>query len=570
MRYHKILIVSLLFILTAGKLSASHYYGADLYYTHVAGNTYKVTLVAFGDCSGGQFISFPRRKALIHIRQGSKEILRDFLLLEEPKNGIEVTPVCPAEINNTACKGGTIPGVKKFVYSKEFTLSGAAPDWKFLYFGSTDSAVIAGRSNSLTNVSPAGIITLEATLDNTKEHNSSPVYSTIATPFYCVNRPVNFNPGALDGDGDSLVYELVTGMDSNVAVRYIPGFTPKAPLDVVPGAFGFSTSTGQLAFTPRNTQKSLVVYQVKEYRKGILIGSSMREMTVVVMDCINNPPGGVLSNTVGATQLNSVTVKTCKGSHELVFDINPADADNGHIINMVANGLPKDAKLEITDNNTTRPRSKFVWPMPDLPDGDYTFFVTYTDDGCPIASKQTQAYTIRIAPDTITSQATEAGCRKRGVVTVAVPPAWDSWNYEAFESGKVVHKRTGIGTYITSDSMQPGRYVIKAVNNIGCIAETTAEVPEGCFLADIPTAFSPNGDGSNDILYVMGEGVLEMQLKIYNRWGQVVFESRDLKTGWDGTYNGAEAPMESYAYVLTLVLKNGQSLYKKGNITLIR
>jgi gliding motility-associated-like protein len=570
-RYHKAFLLTLLFILSAGKLFATHFYGVDLFYTHMSGNTYKVSMVAFGDCSGAQFPTFSSLRPGIHIMKGNTEFISDFLDQEPPKAGIEVTPVCPDELGNTTCvnPSGTVPGVKKFVYSKEFTLSGPAPDWRFVFLGETDGTTIAGRSNSLTNVNPVGTINLEATLNNTQQDNSSPEYTTIATPFYCENKPVNFNPGAVDADGDSLVYELVPGMDQGVVLTYVSGYSGSNPINAVAGTFGFSSSTGQLMFTPASIQKSLVVYRVSEYRKGQLLGTSMREMTVVIMPCDNNPPAGEVSNASGSTIVDSVSVQTCIGNHELSFDINPVDAD-GNKIFMVVNGLPKGATLDITDNNTTNPQGHFVWNMPVLPDGEYTFFVTCTDDGCPIASKQTRAYTIRIGPENIYANPFAAGCTTQGFLEIMSPSGWLPWSCKIYRDGAVVNKNAGIYSYSWGDSIAPGKYKAQAVNYLGCTAELVVDVPLDCEVADIPNAFSPNGDGKNDVLYVRGSNMQTMSFKVYNRWGQIVFETHDPSKGWDGKYKASEAPVEAYAYVLSVVFKSGGVFQKQGNITLLR
>jgi gliding motility-associated-like protein len=86
----------------------------------------------------------------------------------------------------------------------------------------------------------------------------------------------------------------------------------------------------------------------------------------------------------------------------------------------------------------------------------------------------------------------------------------------------------------------------------------------------IPTGFSPNGDGQNDILYVRGAAIKTMDLKIYNRWGQLIFQTNTQEVGWDGTYNGQPQPMEAYGYVLTATFIDGTNRTLKGNITLLR
>ena len=93
---------------------------------------------------------------------------------------------------------------------------------------------------------------------------------------------------------------------------------------------------------------------------------------------------------------------------------------------------------------------------------------------------------------------------------------------------------------------------------------------EDAGVIDIPTAFTPDGDGINDVLYVKGFGIDDMQLLIYNRWGELIFETSDYRVGWDGTYRGKLQPMEVYVYSLTGSFADNVIIEKKGNITLLR
>jgi gliding motility-associated-like protein len=92
----------------------------------------------------------------------------------------------------------------------------------------------------------------------------------------------------------------------------------------------------------------------------------------------------------------------------------------------------------------------------------------------------------------------------------------------------------------------------------------------------LPNTFSPNGDGSNDIFYVRGKGVNRIQsLKIFNRWGQMVFEKRDFMpndagAGWNGTFNGKRADMDVYIYIAEVICENSAIVALKGDVTLIR
>jgi gliding motility-associated-like protein len=88
----------------------------------------------------------------------------------------------------------------------------------------------------------------------------------------------------------------------------------------------------------------------------------------------------------------------------------------------------------------------------------------------------------------------------------------------------------------------------------------------------VPNTFTPNGDGQNDILKVFGPGVESVkQVRIFNRWGQMVFETNDPDgIGWDGTFNGEELNPGVFVYYMDVECINGERTIKKGDITLLR
>lgn len=89
-------------------------------------------------------------------------------------------------------------------------------------------------------------------------------------------------------------------------------------------------------------------------------------------------------------------------------------------------------------------------------------------------------------------------------------------------------------------------------------------------LVDVPNAFTPNGDGKNDRVTVRGYGIQTMDWRIFNRWGKMVFQSKNPGDGWDGFFNGALQPQEVYVYVLNITFSDGTKFQKKGDITLVR
>lgn len=118
-------------------------------------------------------------------------------------------------------------------------------------------------------------------------------------------------------------------------------------------------------------------------------------------------------------------------------------------------------------------------------------------------------------------------------------------------------------------------YVVVVTDEFGCIRTDTVLI----FVRDViceepyvfvPNAFSPNGDGRNDILYVRGEVIQEVVFKVYDRWGEKVFETTDLSNGWDGTFRGQPCEPGVYDYHLQVTCLGTKRYFKKGNVTLLR
>jgi gliding motility-associated-like protein len=83
----------------------------------------------------------------------------------------------------------------------------------------------------------------------------------------------------------------------------------------------------------------------------------------------------------------------------------------------------------------------------------------------------------------------------------------------------------------------------------------------------IPSAFSPNGDGINDTFGVKGEGIKNYHLLVYNRWGELLFESTNPKQQWDGKFDGQRVEQGTYVYQLYALGEGNKG--KSGSVTLI-
>lgn len=115
------------------------------------------------------------------------------------------------------------------------------------------------------------------------------------------------------------------------------------------------------------------------------------------------------------------------------------------------------------------------------------------------------------------------------------------------------------------------RYFLTASTEHGCVLRDSIDVlvnTESIF--DLPNAFVP-GNGNNNILKISGRGRATLKrFKVFNRWGNVVFETTNIEDGWDGTFNGKPQPTGVYLYQIEAVTNTGKVINKQGNVTLIR
>ncbi len=120
--------------------------------------------------------------------------------------------------------------------------------------------------------------------------------------------------------------------------------------------------------------------------------------------------------------------------------------------------------------------------------------------------------------------------------------------------------------------VSPTTYFLTTFSDLGCPATDSVFV-DISFDIDliVPTAFSPNGDGVNDVFRLFPDGINEVRyFRIYNRWGEIVFDGEDITSEWDGTFNGEMQDIGVYVVVIRAVRPVSSDMLFQGNVTLIR
>ena len=115
------------------------------------------------------------------------------------------------------------------------------------------------------------------------------------------------------------------------------------------------------------------------------------------------------------------------------------------------------------------------------------------------------------------------------------------------------------------------RIKLIGINELGCVDSITKNLTiKEDFIINIPNSFTPNGDIHNQKLVVQGHQIFEYNLKIFDRWGELIFESNAINDSWDGTKNGVDSQIGVYVYIVNSTDIQGNRHTKRGHVTLIR
>lgn len=460
--YLRSLLLSGMFLLLGTNSYANHISAMDLSYTFVSStgsgtsmsSVYLVTVTIFGNCSdmSGSYATLPTTSPQVCVYNGSTLFTTLNLALQGP--GRNVTNVCPADTGLTTCSSpsNTIDGNAKYVYQATVTLTGTSSLWRFIYQGYNGSGAAAGRSSLITTLgggSGTSVVYLCDTLNNTAAipYNTSTDLPEIPTPYYCLNEPDNYNPGANNVLGDSLVFQLVTprvGSGSNTCsattpgnVTYAGGVSATNPIQST-SSFTFSSTNGQMSFVPTATAVSVVDYNIREFRNGVFVGNCMREMNIAVKTCTAPAPvGAIRTPTNGAILSDSTTFESCVNSGVFSFTIAGYDADPTVSVTMTPSNLPAGSTYSIANNNTTHPVATFTWTSTGVTPGTYPFNILFSGNTCPVTSSASLAFNVIVEPNPTAILGTTTICSGNNVTLsdALTGGTWSSSNTSVATAG---------------------------------------------------------------------------------------------------------------------------------------
>jgi hypothetical protein len=440
---HIRLVFVLVSVFLAGFSRADHFSGASVTYACQGGNTYMVYLDLYLDCAGAaitpQTLNFSNSCGVVFTRANLV-----------PTSVEVVSPACPAELGNTVCDGGTLPGIRRYRFEVSVFLS-PCNFW-------TISWSICCRAN-LVNLANVPGIYAQATLNNTGGLcDASPVFEDSGILYVCAGQPVVYNPGVSDPNGHTMQFALVSasfGTPAQANVLYAPGYSGAQP---IPG-ITIDPATGQLSFTTNTVGSYVIVIEVTTFTAaGVLIGRVMRDFIVVVRPCDDPPPSTQgLSNLTNGILVSPNAIQVCNGASfcvDVVF-VDPVPATVLTVISNTASQLPG---ATFTTSGTNPLTVTLCWTA-DVAQLPRNIFIQVSDNACPISNQASTSILITgVLPTPITPNAGTNGILETcpgfptvGLITLlgGTPDPGGSWTAPngTFFSGTFVPGVSAVGVY---------------------------------------------------------------------------------------------------------------------------
>ena len=474
------------------KTYATHGAGLDISYECInrgsTSDSYKIIVKFYRDCSSSS------TAASNFFLEANSSCGSSLTLLPQVSGPTFITPLCPG--SSAPCSNGGLVELEEYIYEAIISLDHCS-DWVINVCAS------GNRNNAITTIiSPANQdLCVEAEINNLNVCNNSPSFSEYPAPYICIGQTYCYNNGAVDIEGDSLMYSLTNPLNGWGGVTYVAGYSPSNP---IAGTTTFDEFTGDLCMNATQNQVSVIAMKITEYRNGVKIGSVTRDIQIIVLACSTTPPiltgfNGSPQNVTNSTPLDDSLHFCATGSNALSVTIEaPLGSSNNK--NMSWSAIAgTNAAFTVSNNNSSNPIGTLSWTPQyiDVANSPYTFSVVVEDDACPVNNLFTYTYTISLSSALdfdIISSTISPSCAGYSDASINLVVAGTT--------GQVAYSWLGPGGFTSSNqninSITSGLYYVGITDDAGCSTSDTVEIQDPPSLTVIPTVDSVSCIGSND------------------------------------------------------------------------
>ena len=561
------LLFSFFVLLISTNSYGSHVAGGNITWTCTGTNTYLLTLTLYRDCGGitlpnsintnvGATPSFTSSQLSISNSCGLTPTFSTATTLTLVST-TEVSQLCPAQIAQSECNGGSLPGMEEYVYQTEITL----PDcdcWTFSY-------TLCCRNNAITNLAnpSSDYSTIQSTLCNGAgpSCNNGPVFTAQPIPFICNNVPFCYDYGVVEPDGNTLSYSFTSALNSGNPSGYAGGYNANSP---IPG-ITIDANTGQICFTPTVNGNFVVTIMVTETdAAGNVIGTYMQDIQFVVQSCPNTPPApptSITNSSGSATITGSASIQLCNNDN-FCADITFTDTDAANIVSLTSNITSVLPGATVTFSNGNPATATVCWTDNIGGPAFYSFTIDAEDDACPIPGINSYTVDVTVLDPTdpacfnctltgsLASQ-TNASCDGAADGSLTISASLGTPNYQYSIDGGTTWQ-----TSPTFNALSAGSYTVTIEDADNCQVTVPATITAPNPLAislDASTLVSCNGLSDGALTVSGSGGTTPYQFSID---GGTTLQS-------SGTFNN----LADGSYTLTIIDDNGCQSTVSGNVS---
>ena len=456
-----------------------------------------------------------------------------------------ITPAFSFGTTLTICAGGTVPALPT-TSTNSIT-------------GTWSPSTVSNQNSGVYIFTPtAGLCATTTTFTVTVNPNITPAFSFGTGLTICAGGTVPTLPATSTNS--------ITGT-----------WSPSTVSNQNSGVYTFTPTAGQCAttttFTVTVTSNVVPVFGFGT-NLTICVGGTVPALPTTSTNGINgtwNP--SVVSNQASGTYTFTAAAGQCVTTFLFTVTVNPilTPAFSFGTSQSVCIGSTAPVLTTVSTNGITGTWSPSI--VNNMANGTYTF----TPSAGQCANTATFTYQVNVIPTVIVRTDTTVydGAQLPGINFIASPGAVINWTNSNTAIGLPASGTGNISSFVAvntgNDPVTATISVTPALNGCsGTVQRYTITVLPLNKDVFVPNVFSPNRDGKNDILFVYGNYIDKVTMRIFNQWGQQIAMINNKSQGWDGTHKGNPQPVGVYVYVLKVVLNNGKTIDLKGSITLVR
>ncbi|MCW3127126.1 MAG: hypothetical protein JWO03_2784 [Bacteroidetes bacterium] len=406
---------ALLFVLlfSPDSAKATHFKGGDIYFECMGNGTYRLVFTCYYSCEAGSSLPYDPSVIFWDLTSTCPGVPTSLVALSSSVSSLGPVPLYCRNIltscdyyANGAIPPGTPDGtlLEKYV-SDTFHIPPGCSVTAEMDQGSRNGAItnLIGASGYDIDI----VATVTTPADGSCENN--PEFASFPVNIFCINENAVFSQGAIDLSGDSLVYSLINPRTTGGApIPFVTGCTPTNPLgapSVYASSFTFDSHNGNINFTPTQTGNYVLAILVNAYHNGVLVSSTMRDIQILVINCVsvNNSPNLLNYFTPafvsGATIYDSTHIGVCPG--QLVqFNLAATDRDSFNYVSDSADFarvLPGSV-VSVTHTGTKYDTATLhvSWIPQNADSGFHYIYLTVSDTFCPRPGTRTYAFVISV------------------------------------------------------------------------------------------------------------------------------------------------------------------------------